>query len=844
MASRSLGTLTVDLIAKFGGFTQGMTRAEREADKKTREMQKKMTQRARAIDDAFSGMANTIKTSMLGLGVSVAAGVAGMVSMARDTARLSDEVQRFSTLSNTTTSDFQRLAFGANTVGVSTEKLADIFKDVQDKAGDFAQTGGGGMADFFENIAPRVGVTIEQFRRLSGPEALQLYVSSLEKANLSQQDMTFYMEAIASDSALLLPLLRNNGSAWRELGDDAQRYGAVLSDDVIAASKAYKDETAKLEAAMQGVRNEVGGQLLPVLSEFNAFMSDPATLQAIREMTGLLGGWAKAAAEAAQVVNNSSFWGWLQVGKDDAQDVDAAIVETEKKIKSLQSTVASMSRPLHKFWNADDIVIAEGQIGTLQSKLESLYSMRDKRNTSVVDQLDALGRVGLDSYPSTNPNAPFSPVTPPKGPRGKSQAEKDQEAAERFLQSMRDQVQKSQERTAWEQLHYDIQAKGLKLTDEQLAKAQGLATLMDLKAEAAQKLSVDLDRQNTLYQLQERLMNAQQQHQLELLTYGMGDQAAAELRERMALEQKQQAELRQMQHEHGQELRAAESADQKQRLQAMFDERYRLTQEAFAKELGLYDDAVKQKQAKERDWIAGAKAGMDTYVRDASNGYEATKQLAQNTFRSAEDAAVQFATTGKASASDLFSTIVQGLIRIQIQEAMTKMFGGSNGGVLGSLINTGLSWLTGGASATSGAGQYSLTSGGSGGLGLKLPGRATGGPVSAGGMYEVNERGMPELLKVGGKQVLLMAGQSGYVTPLAWQGGGAAGQAAASVGRGLAPMEVNVHNYAGAKVEQRQRSGPDGKVILDLFINEAAAQVAGDYGPMGQAMRQRGRIGG
>ncbi len=55
-----------------------MTQAEREADKETREMQKKMTQRARAIDDAFSGMANTIKTSMLGLRVSAAAGVAGM----------------------------------------------------------------------------------------------------------------------------------------------------------------------------------------------------------------------------------------------------------------------------------------------------------------------------------------------------------------------------------------------------------------------------------------------------------------------------------------------------------------------------------------------------------------------------------------------------------------------------------------------------------------------------------------------------------------------------------------------------------------------------------------------
>lgn len=706
MASRSLGTLTVDLIAKFGGFTQGMTQAEREADKKTREMQKKMTQRARAIDDAFSGMANTIKTSMLGLGVSAAAGVAGMVSMARDTARLSDEVQRFSTLSNTTTSDFQRLAFGANTVGVSTEKLADIFKDVQDKAGDFAQTGGGGMADFFENIAPRVGVTIEQFRRLSGPEALQLYVSSLEKANLSQQDMTFYMEAIASDSALLLPLLRNNGSAWRELGDDAQRYGAVLSDDVIAASKAYKDETAKLEAAMQGVRNEVGGQLLPVLSEFNAFMRDPATLQAIREMTGLLGGWAKAAAEAAQVVNNSSFWGWLQVGKDDAQDVDAAIVETEKKIKSLQSTVASMSRPLHKFWNGDDIVIAEGQIGTLQSKLESLYTMRDKRNASVTDQLNALGRVGLDSYPSTNPNAPFSPVTPPKGSRGKSQAEKDQEAAQRFLQSLRDQVQKSQERTAWEQLHYDIQAKGLKLSQDQLNQAQGLATLMDMAKEAELARSTEIDRQNTLYQLQERLMNAQQQHQLELLTYGMGDQAAAELRERMALEQKQQGELRQMQHEHGQEMRAAETEAERNHLQTLFDERYRLTQEALAQEVRLFDEAAAAKRAKERDGVLGAKSALDTYVRDAQNAYGMTKQFVTSALGGMEDAGVSMITTLKLDYKSLATSIVADITRIivkqQLANALTAMMGKAGGSDVSGFIGNVLGALTGGGFASGG----------------------------------------------------------------------------------------------------------------------------------------------
>jgi hypothetical protein len=37
------------------------------------------------------------------------------------------------------------------------------------------------MKDFFEQIAPKVNVTAAQFAKLSGPEALQLYVSSLEK---------------------------------------------------------------------------------------------------------------------------------------------------------------------------------------------------------------------------------------------------------------------------------------------------------------------------------------------------------------------------------------------------------------------------------------------------------------------------------------------------------------------------------------------------------------------------------------------------------------------------------------------------------------------------------------
>ena len=53
-------------------------------------------------------------------------------------------------------------------------------------------------------------------------------------------------------------------------------------------------------------------------------------------------------------------------------------------------------------------------------------------------------------------------------------------------------------------------------------------------------------------------------------------------------------------------------------------------------------------------------------------------------------------------------------------------------------------------------------------------GRASGGSVSGGMMYPVNEKGMPELLNFGGKQMLMMPESgSGYVTPLSTGTGGA-----------------------------------------------------------------------
>lgn len=162
--------------------------------------------------------------------------------------------------------EFQRFSYAARSVGFETGKVADILKDVNDKVGDFLSTGGGELADYFENIAPLVGQTAEQFRGLSGPQALQLYVDGLQKANLTQAEMKFFMEAIANDATALVPLLADNGKQLNLLADEAAAFGFVTEENVEQAAQ-YQRQLGQLTAAMDLLRTQIALDLMPVVRD-------------------------------------------------------------------------------------------------------------------------------------------------------------------------------------------------------------------------------------------------------------------------------------------------------------------------------------------------------------------------------------------------------------------------------------------------------------------------------------------------------------------------------------------------------------------------------------------------
>lgn len=312
---------------------QQMTRALKQNERRIQKFTKKSNSHLRKSTKAFKMLA----ASAVALGPALVG--AFSVQAIRGAARQAKEIQNLANLAGVTAEEFQKLAIASDTVGFSQEKVADIFKDVNDKFGDFMATGAGPLKDFFENIAPLVGVTADQFANLSGPQALQLYVESLERAGVSQQQMTFYMEALANDATNLIPLLRNGGEEMRRLGDEAQRSGRILGDDAV-------DAGARLDEKM----TELTDTLRTKLQQAVLDNSDDITDFAETAVPAMVDGLAAIGGAAATIISTIS-------------DLAGEIAELHAQAKSFLNLTADQDSDLGRFLRGEAPIISPRDLG-------------------------------------------------------------------------------------------------------------------------------------------------------------------------------------------------------------------------------------------------------------------------------------------------------------------------------------------------------------------------------------------------------------------------------------------------------------------------------------------------
>jgi lambda family phage tail tape measure protein len=672
MASNSLGTLTLDLIAKIGAFTGPLDKASQDAKKRTAEISK-----------SFQSLAK-------GVGAAVGTIPAVLAALVVNSASVAKEISNQAALAGLGTTEFQKYAAGAQSVGIEQDKLADIFKDTNDKLGDFANTGGGALKDFFTNIAPKVGVTADSFKKLNSKDALALYVTSLEKANVNQQEMTFYMEAIANDSTALVPLLRNGGKAFDELGASAEAAGIILDEGTIAAAKQFGIEVQGLEQYLTSAKTMLAAEFLPVLAQFSKDLNSSA--KQAGGLKGVVGDLGEKLVESTAFVVNAgdgivrvfdvianTLVGMFATAVGHTDNL-AAQANTALSVLTFGDTSKQFKQNAADFASSAQIQfgVAAQAAGKINENLEAPLA-GDKFKDYVANAKKAaaeLAKSNVSITPGTGSGV--DPAAIAAAAAAAKKAASDAAAAAKKLQDsfhdsetdlqrqielINTSVDARKNATEVSKQQFEIESgKLVGINSEQQKRLLGLAAELDVKKQLKQVNEDEAKAAAYAATLNAANQTAKSGFDQEIAGVGLGDKARDRLKQDLAIQEDFNQQMADLQ----KQLNTGDISKE------IYTKETGQLKSALAQRLVIQQDYYHGLDAAQSDWSNGASSALDDYLSSAQDVAGQTRSLFQNAFSSMEDAIVNFALTGKASFADFAKSIIADLIRIEARQAASK----------------------------------------------------------------------------------------------------------------------------------------------------------------------------
>jgi hypothetical protein len=217
--------------------------------------------KADASASKFSGSATKIGAGMMAAG-------AGLLSVgiaaANTTTDLGREVLKLQRYTGMNAESASKLAYAAKQSGVDVDslslgigKLSKAMADSPEKLGKLgveAKTSDGhlrAMTDVLGDVA-------EKFKTM-GPGTASTAAA---------------LDLFGRSGTNLLPFLLKGRDGIAELSNEAEKMGLVLSQDNVDAVKANIVAQRKLGAAVDGVKVQIGNQMLPILTKFTELMTN------------------------------------------------------------------------------------------------------------------------------------------------------------------------------------------------------------------------------------------------------------------------------------------------------------------------------------------------------------------------------------------------------------------------------------------------------------------------------------------------------------------------------------------------------------------------------------------
>ncbi|EMO8816862.1 phage tail tape measure protein [Klebsiella michiganensis] len=392
MAGKSLGTLTIDLIARTGGFVQGMDKAERSSQKWRDNVKKD----AAAVGSALAAVGTAAAAAAIGVSASG-------IALVKNTSEQITETDRWAKSLKMSTQDLLSWQFAAEKAGLTGDNITDIFKDINDKVGDAVLNKSGEAAQALDTL----GLSAEKLAQQSPDKQLLAISSALQKIP-SQAGKTNILESLGNDLSKMLPLFDNNNEKLKQFIQLSKDFGVAPPqediDNLVKVNQFFQD----IESSAQGLKIEIASGLAKVdlspiqdgLDDIRDVFTDPAVLSGLAKLVGgmaeLVGWMGKLSSESAnflshifEVPDRFKAGGWYEFEKNQRL---GAIADT------LQSDLGVITKPSSNSELPINNNLLPGQSNQKQTqkpdaeakKLESAYKAVEQsyvKQIALVDQL-------------------------------------------------------------------------------------------------------------------------------------------------------------------------------------------------------------------------------------------------------------------------------------------------------------------------------------------------------------------------------------------------------------------------------------------------------------------------
>ncbi|MCC4982846.1 phage tail tape measure protein [Klebsiella pneumoniae] len=278
MAGKSLGTLTIDLIARTGGFVQGMDKAERSSQKWRDNVKKD----AAAVGSALAAVGTAAAAAAIGVS---AAGIA----LVKNTSEQITATDRWAKSLKMSTQDLLSWQFAAEKAGLTGDNIADIFKDINDKVGDAVLNKSGEAAQALDTL----GLSAKKLAEQSPDKQLMAISEALQKIP-TQAGKTNLLESLGNDLSKMLPLFDNNNEKLKQFIQLSKDFGVAPPqediDNLVKVNQFFQD----IETSARGLKMEIASGLAKVdltplqdgLDDIRDVFTDPAVLQGLSDLVG------------------------------------------------------------------------------------------------------------------------------------------------------------------------------------------------------------------------------------------------------------------------------------------------------------------------------------------------------------------------------------------------------------------------------------------------------------------------------------------------------------------------------------------------------------------------------